>query len=131
MANDRSAFWDSLPAQYGIPIAFMAASATGLFFLGDPTGLIVMKTAAIPLYFLAGRGVGAIFTSAASRTPWTPVYLERQFIESLILACWLTIFLWRPDISATRIVVIFVLGIVAMTLVRVLLDTFSVKRKAM
>lgn len=131
MANDRPVFWDSLPAQYGIPIAFMAASATGLYFLGDPTSLIVMKTAAIPLYFLASRGVGAIFTSAASRTPWTPVYLERQFIESLIFVCWLTIFLWRPDISTTRIIVIFVLGTVAMTLVRVLLDRFSVKRKAM
>lgn len=130
MANDRSVFWDSLPAQYGIPIAFMAASATGLFFLGDPTSLVVMKTAAVPLYFLASRGVGAIFTSAASRTPWTPVYLERQFLDSLIFVCWLTIFLWRPDISATRIIVIFVLGTIAMTLVRVLLDAFSGKRKA-
>jgi riboflavin transporter FmnP len=130
MANDRSVFWDSLPAQYGIPIAFMAASAIGLFFLGDPTSLVVMKTAAVPLYFLASRGVGATFTSATSRTLWTPVYLERQFLESLIFVCWLTIFLWRPDISATRIIVIFVLGTIAMTLVRVLLDAFSDKRKA-
>jgi riboflavin transporter FmnP len=130
MANDRSVFWDSLPAQYGIPIAFMAACALGLFFLGDQPSLIVMKTAAVSLYFIASRGVGAIFTSAASRTLWTPVYIERQFIESLIFVCWLTIFLWRPDISATRIVVIFLLGTVAMTLVRVLLDALSFKRKA-
>lgn len=130
MANDRSIFRDSLPMQYGIPILFMAACAIGLFLLGDRPSLIVIKTAAVPLYFLASRGLGAIFTSEASRTPWTPVYIERQFVESLVFVCWLTIFLWRPDLSATRIVLIFLLGTVAMTLARVLLDAFSVKRNA-
>jgi hypothetical protein len=130
MTRENPTFRDSLPMQYGIPILFMAACALGLFFLGDQPSLIVMKTAAVPLYFLASRGLCAIFTSEASRTPWTPVYIERQFVESLVFVCWLTIFLWRPDLSATRIVLIFLLGTVAMTLVRVLLDAFSFKRKA-
>jgi hypothetical protein len=130
MARENPTFRDSLPMQYGIPILFMTACALGLFFLDDQPSLIVMKTAAVPLYFLASRGLGAIFTSEASRTPWTPVYIERQFVESLVFVCWLTIFLWRPDLSATRIVLIFLLGTVAMTLVRVLLDAFSFKRKA-
>lgn len=88
------------------------------------------KSAAVNASVQYEPGLGAIFTSTASRTPWMPVYIERQFLESLILICWLTIFLWRPDLSATRIVVIFLLAIVSMTVVRMLIDAFSVKRKA-
>jgi membrane-bound metal-dependent hydrolase YbcI (DUF457 family) len=88
------------------------------------------KSAAVNASVQSEPGLGAIFTSTASRTPWMPVYIERQFLESLIFICWLTIFLWRPDLSATRIVVIFLLAIVSMTVVRMLIDAFSVKRKA-
>ncbi len=114
--------------QYGIPVLFMAASAVGLYFLGDPAGLIVMKSVAVPLFFLASRSLGAIFTSEASRTPWTPVFIERQFLESLIFVCWMTIFLWRPDLSATRIITMFLLMLAGMTVTRILLERFSAKR---
>jgi hypothetical protein len=130
MAKDGHDFWASLPVRYRIPTTFMAASAIGLFFLGDPAGLIVMKTAAVPLYFLASRVSARSSHQQPRGHPGCRFTSSVSFLRSLIFICWLTIFLWRPDLSATRIVVIFLLAIVSMTVVRMLIDAFSVKRKA-
>ncbi|MCA1366798.1 hypothetical protein I6F15_05190 [Bradyrhizobium sp. BRP14] len=125
MDDDRSAFPHSNPGQYAFPMLFMAVSAAGLFLIGDPPGLIAMKTTSVPLLFLASRGLDAIFLSDASRRPWTAAFFERHFLDSVVFACWLTVVMWSPSLTATGQIRSFLLTVTIMTAIKALLSGFG------
>ncbi len=125
MNDDRSAFWQSIPGQYAFVMLFMAANAAGLFLIGDPGGLIAMKTTSVPLLFLANRGLDAIFISDASRKPWTVAFFERHFLDSVVFTCWLTVFMWRPSLTATGQICSFLVIVTSMTAIKALLSALS------
>ncbi|APG86497.1 hypothetical protein SAMCCGM7_pA0158 (plasmid) [Sinorhizobium americanum CCGM7] len=106
-------------------MAFTAVSAAGLFLIGDPAGLIAMKTASVPLLFLASRGLDAIFMSGAYRKPWSAAFFERHFLDSVVFACWLTVVTWRPSLSATGQIRSFLLTVTIMTAIKALLSGFT------
>ncbi|MCV3239449.1 hypothetical protein [Mesorhizobium sp. ZC-5] len=114
--------------QYGIPIGMIVVLAVLLFFIGDPLNLILVKLTAVPLFFLAGRGLDLIFSSEASRTPWTAVFLERQILDAFIFICFMTIFLWQPDVSALRLATIFIVGVVCMSVMKILVESITRRR---
>jgi hypothetical protein len=125
MNDDRSAFRHGTAGRYVLVMLFTAVSAAGLFLIGDPAGLIAMKTASVPLLFLASRGLDAIFTSDASRKPWSAAFFERHFLDSVVFACWLTVVMWSPSLSATGQIGSFLLIVTIMTAIKALLSGFT------
>ncbi|RVJ49345.1 hypothetical protein [Sinorhizobium meliloti] len=125
MNDDRSAFWHSIAGQYATVMLLMAVSAGGLFLIGDPAGLIAMKTASVPLLFLASRGLDAIFISDASRRPWSAAFFERHFLDSVVFACWLTVVMWSPSLTAAGQIRSFLLTVTIMTAIKALLSGFG------
>ncbi|WP_411036996.1 hypothetical protein [Shinella sp. BYT-45] len=89
-------------AIYGIPVAMAAIFAIILHFMGNPGNLIFVKLAIIPPYLLAGRATSLLFPlSQGGRLDGR--FWERQFLDALLLACFLTVMLWQPDRSLGEI----------------------------
>jgi hypothetical protein len=126
--NETPAAGNSRLRRYGHFTGLVAVFAALLFFKGDPPNLIIMKLTAVPLFFLAQSRVKQFPAPEASSTPWTAAFVERTVLSSLAFMCWLTIFVWQPDVSALRIAVTFLVGVVAMSAMFTLMASFDHKR---
>jgi hypothetical protein len=127
MDNETPAVRNSRLKHYGIYGGIGVALASVLFFFGEPLNLILLKTASLPLFFVAQCGVDRIFASEASRTLWTTAYWERAVLDSVVFMCWLTIMGWGPDASTLRLAVTLFIGIVGMTAVKPVVEIFTRK----
>ena len=127
MDDHRSAFRYSIVGKYGPGILLTALNAVGLFLIGDPPGLIALKTSSVPLVLFARRGLDAKFASAASRRAWTPAYFERHFLDSVVLAAWLAVVMWNPSLTATDQIRSFLVAVTVMTVIRAWLTGISIE----
>jgi hypothetical protein len=80
---------------YIVPVILAAWIGIFLYFWGDAPSLIFMKLTAVPLYLLAGRAVSLLFPLPSGK-PLNRAFWERQFLDSVLIACCLTIALWQP-----------------------------------
>lgn len=111
---------------FGPLVLLVAATAVFSYFLGDAPNLLFLKLTAVPLYLLAGRAI-SMLCPLPNGEQLNLAFWERQFLDALLLSCWLTITIWQPDNSAVSVArgffvfIAFYLGL--MFLVRVLFRT--------
>ncbi|CAN7681961.1 hypothetical protein [Mesorhizobium sp. LjNodule214] len=87
---------------FGPLVLLVAATAVFSYFLGDAPNLLFLKLTAVPLYLLAGRAI-SMLCPLPNGNQLNLVFWERQFLDALLLSCWLTIAIWQPDNSAVTV----------------------------
>lgn len=83
-------------------VLMVAATAVLSYFQGDAPNLFILKLAIVPLYLLAGRAISMLFPLPSS-TALNLAFWERQFMDALLLSCWLTIAIWQPSDSVVSV----------------------------
>ncbi|GLQ56320.1 hypothetical protein [Devosia nitrariae] len=96
--------------RYGAATAVVLLVAIAGFFTGEPLEIIFLRVMAVPLFLLAVAGIGLIFSSEASRRPWTLYFIERKALEGLAYAAFLIIIVWQPTSQIVPLAISFVLA---------------------
>lgn len=102
---------------YGLPVVLAVLAGGVLYLMGDAPGLILLKLTFVPFYLLSGRAID-ILLPVPGGLSLSLKFLERQLIDAFLVACFMTVFLWNPDKSATEILVgflVFISGYVSLT----------------
>ncbi len=91
-----------------VSIALMAGVAATSWFLGDAASLTVAKTAIVPLYLLATKGLRTYFpdNAAVDANMWEVA--KFQFADAALLAGFVVIIVARADSAAARMVMDFI-----------------------
>jgi hypothetical protein len=101
--------------RYGGAVAVVLLVAIAGIFTGAPPEIIFLRVMAVPLFLLAVAGIGLIFSSEASRRPWTLYFLERKALEGLAYAAFLIIIVWQPTSQFVPLLISFVIAWIVFT----------------
>lgn len=85
----------------GLGIAAMAA-ASGLVIGGTPA-IIVIKGMIGALFAIGTSAVPALFDPHTSRQPYSPSFVERTLLETLLLSLFVSCIIWQPLIDPVRL----------------------------
>lgn len=87
------------PLQFVLCLCLPVAIASITYFSGQPTDLVVLKTVISALYLPVAIGLEhSGFSMQPPRLESWRETLVRGFVESLMLAAWLTAFMWKPGL---------------------------------
>ncbi len=91
-----------------VSIVLMAGVAATSWFLGDAASLTVAKTAIVPLYLLATKGLRTYFPDNPEVNTNTWEVAKFQFADAALLAGFVVIIVAHADSAAARMVMDFI-----------------------
>lgn len=91
--------------KYGWGLAIIALAGLASTLNGDPASILTLKMMIAVPFAIAVAWLPTIFDPARSRLPFTPSFVERSFLEGLLLALGVNIASWTPDYTPLRMVV--------------------------
>ncbi len=86
----------------------MAGVAATSWYLGDEAAVTVAKTAIVPLYLLATKGLRAYFQNSSLEDADLKAFARFQFSEAALLAAFVVIVAAHGNSAASRMVMNFV-----------------------
>lgn len=115
--------------RYGSAIAVVLLVAVASFFTGETLEIIFLRLMAVPLFIMSMIGISVMFSSEASRTPWTLYFLERKTLEGLGYAAFLTIIVWQPTSDIGTLIVTFLAALVVLGGSSMLFEAWQYRRR--
>lgn len=115
--------------RYGAATAVVLLVAIAGFFTGEPLEIIFLRVMAVPLFLLAVAGIGLIFSSEASRRPWTLYFIERKALEGLAYAAFLIIIVWQPTSQIVPLTISFVIAWIVLSAATMFYESRLYKRR--
>lgn len=98
--------------------------------LGDSTQLLLLKLAAVPLFFLSFGGLKSIYRHPIIEHRLTPRSIEFSVLDGLLYALFIFIILWTPEETTAALVLRFAVVLLVVSLFKMVFLLMDVKRIA-
>lgn len=93
-----------LLGKYGYGLALVCFAGLASTFNADPASVLTLKMMIAIPFAIVLIWLPSIFDHQRSRTPFTPSFVERTFIEGLLFGVGITMANWTPDMSPLRMI---------------------------
>lgn len=113
---------------YGLACGLLLVVFFVLKLFGNPTELILLKLAVVPLFFLSFGGLRYLYREPIFEHKLTLRAFEYSVLEGLVFSLFLFAMLWNSQRTATELLVLFGVCLLAFTMIKLVMLALIIRK---